>query len=181
MTDADRPSAMLTPTQRTYLWDDSDIDSSSSRDRAIRGRIRDRLRNAILDFDVIRLLPAKDRRDVFDAMEYGDDLYRGLREMIAFVYQVTQDAGIDFEELLADGVKQGTVHVSDEGELLTDVSVDIQKEWSDILEMDEIARRFLEGEELTHEELGALVAHVRADEDTDYLKQRVADTFENLP
>jgi hypothetical protein len=51
--DYDRDSALLTPTQRAYYRGKSDIDPGSSRERVVRQRTRQRLRDGVLDLGLL--------------------------------------------------------------------------------------------------------------------------------
>jgi len=68
------PPSLLTPTQREYLRQDDgeSIDSGSADERAIRARIRGRLRAGFYDFALLsRQLEPRDRETVFAAVDDG--------------------------------------------------------------------------------------------------------------
>lgn len=62
----DRPDAMLTQRERRYLAGESDIEPKSQEERGIRQAIRDRVRESILDFRILReQLEERDREKIF--------------------------------------------------------------------------------------------------------------------
>lgn len=70
----DRDTALLTKKQREYLRGESDIEPSSSYERAMRSRIRDRLYNSIWDLDIIwGSLEPRDIEHTFDRGEVFND------------------------------------------------------------------------------------------------------------
>lgn len=63
-------SALLTPGQRDYLQGESDIEPSSANERAVRNRIRNRLRQSISDLSIINEhLEPRDLEQAFDLVD----------------------------------------------------------------------------------------------------------------
>lgn len=126
----DRPG-LLTPTDRQFLLGRKSYASEqSARDR--RQAIRDRVRNAILDFSLLfRTLDPADREEIFDdvleavppgvdspgefirgprstpprAAPTGPDLYHALIETLAFLYLGCADIDIEFEPLVEKAIR----------------------------------------------------------------------------
>lgn len=63
----DRETALLTPAQRKYLHGDSDIKKKSSHERAVRSRIRNRVRNGVFDLALLHhYIETRDLKMAFD-------------------------------------------------------------------------------------------------------------------
>lgn len=87
--------AILTPSQREYLRDKSDIEEESDRERMTRSRIRSRIRAGVQDFALV--LERLDLEDVKKALETPaqDEIAveDGLTSMIALVYLFYEEHG----------------------------------------------------------------------------------------
>jgi hypothetical protein len=109
--EVERDSAVLTKNQREYLLGETELETGSAGDRAMRSRIRRRTYNAILDFTLlIRHLPAPDREKIavdFASEDWGD-FYQGVIDMISFVY-VLLDSESRFEKAIQRAVINGEV------------------------------------------------------------------------
>lgn len=101
--DADRPNAMLTSTQRDTLCGVTDLAENAKRKQL--SRMRNRVRNSILDFvllveyldnDEYRLLfePEKGKQS---GEEWDEARLGGVRAMVEFVYEGMKATGHDFE------------------------------------------------------------------------------------
>jgi len=214
MASEDRPRGFLTPDDRDYIRNDREYGSRQQHSNK-RRTIRDRIENGIQDFLVVRRFDRTQRQRIYDEIEYGSDLYRGLVAAIAFAYQAaeTGTGEFDFEELVEDGVELGIrtpappdasedeendsgkrredvrsgtedvdvevdpEEISDEAlqaarelppmvrgteekvaiKVVEDIDVSIDIEYRDVPNPMQLRRRFLEGEELSDEELGWLL------------------------
>lgn len=122
--DLDRQGALLSKSQREYLTKKSEYEDSHA--RAIRGRIRSRVKNAILDFRIIdKNLEQRDWEQIFDldnnpestplqvaggdADREAHNIRLGLVRMIAFIYRISKHSPSipDFEFLIRNGVAYG--------------------------------------------------------------------------
>jgi len=212
MVGEDRPRGFLTPDDRNYIRNDREYGTRQQHSNK-RRTIRERIRNGILDFPVVHRFDWGQRQRIYDDVEYGSDLYRGLVAAIAFAYQAAETGAgsVDFEELVEEGVEMGIrtlgtsvttteeesieagdwedarrengevrvdpAEISDEvlrtvrdlppmvkGDseevairVVDDVDVAVDVEYRDVPNPIELRRRFLEGEELSHDELGFLL------------------------
>lgn len=155
----DRDRGILSPADREFLTSGGqNLNSESARQNA-RYRIRNRIRNAIIDFDLItRLLDEEDQRLVVgEKDEWEPAFISGQKAMIEFLYTTLEDAdtSVDFETILKSGVHDAELKQHDEP---TFVKVDFNVESDVQFDIKAARKRFEEGESLTIEEIGALLA-----------------------
>ncbi len=112
-------SSLLTPKQRDYLLDRSDIEPKSAEERAIRNRIRERLKIAIFDMGIVG--DNIEQRDLERAFN-EPDLFNQLHKQLALIllgaslagkYELPDNGTTDdlvamYEDLYEDGLK--TLH-----------------------------------------------------------------------
>jgi hypothetical protein len=104
MADADRGRGVLTPADRRFLGGDVALGSEQSRYDA-RYRIRQRTRNALLDFPILfEHLAARDREQVFDAEH--EELADAVADAVAFCYLGATSLDVDPEQVIAAGVRR---------------------------------------------------------------------------
>jgi hypothetical protein len=157
----DRDRGILSPADREFLLTGGDNLSSDQSRRNARRRIRDRIRNAIIDFDIItRLLNEDDKRMVFDEEgEWRPAFTSGQKAMIEFLYSsladVENDDAADFETLLKSGVHDAELSRHD-GPVLVNVEFDVQTDVQ--FDIENARERFEQGESMTIAEIGALMA-----------------------
>lgn len=105
MADADRPRGVLTPADRRFLRGDVTLGSEQSRYDA-HYRIRNRVRNAVLDHSLLfEHLPERDRQQVFDPED--DRLAEAVVDAVAFCYLGAASLDASPERLVAEGVRRG--------------------------------------------------------------------------
>ena len=107
----DRPQGMLTYADRAYLLGETTPETLAA-ERKKRQRIRQRIRNAIIDFSLLIHLPWDDLALVFSALVDGGDngttseviadrdLYEGLVDMIEVAMRGTTTQGVDFGRVM---------------------------------------------------------------------------------
>lgn len=162
--DLDRERGVLTSSDREYLIGKNEPESSQV-DSNIRNRIRDRTRNAILDFWLINShLDEKDRRMIFAPSKKDDNEVReledfqfrqGLTSLIGFLYEGLSESGtLDFEEVIESGIHE-IIQDNYQGPVVVDVRlhVDVDTEY----DLDEARRKFNQGEPMTPSEIGGLL------------------------
>lgn len=176
--DKDRQRGIVTRKDRKYLVDQV-LEGSRQLKYQRKKDVRERIKNGILDFPFIRFLPPKERREIFAKMQPGDDLYFAFAAAISVAKYACDDADLPFDELLEEGIELGTFPArgdltdpdesphfpGDKGRLgktgrmkiLRDVDVEITYKYSNSYFPDQLRRRFLEGQDLTDEELLMLV------------------------
>ena len=157
-TDTDRDRGVLSPADRAYLLGEREMSHEQSK-RNAEARIRQRIHEAALDFDLLlHTLPAKDRRHVFERTLTDEAFLDGLRAMVAFVYVGLEDTGVDFEDVLVPAVRN-----SEEALAATDLDANVSVEVTFEVETDvqesvaEIASRLEAGEPVTPRELFSVV------------------------
>jgi len=111
----ERPRAVLTSDDRSFLLDDPLKPEDHERSERARtgkiSRIRKRVRHALLDFTLLdQCLDAEDRKRIFDptgrAEESSDEILGSVVGLVAFLYAGHQDAGYQFEDSLYAGVRE---------------------------------------------------------------------------
>jgi hypothetical protein len=106
MSDDDRGRGVLSPADRAYLRGESTLGSVQS-ERNTRARIRDRIHDALFDFELlVERLDERDRELVAERLAGGDgtDSFDGLVAAVAFLYRLTEETGLGFETMLREGV-----------------------------------------------------------------------------
>lgn len=111
----DRGRGVLTPKDRAFLRGEASYEPTSNSARRARNRIRDRLRNAVLDFGLIAdHLQERDREQVFargandDLAAFNHGLVGALRVVYAGVEHgpVRAPTGLTFAELVERAVRR---------------------------------------------------------------------------
>lgn len=103
--DPDRPNGMLTRRDRRWLLGLSEVEAQSQTERNIRAAIRERLKNGLLDFELLyNTLEPRDRKHVFDSI--STDMEISLAALLAFVYRDTRDTSPHFQKLLESAIKR---------------------------------------------------------------------------
>jgi hypothetical protein len=111
----DRGRGVLTPKDRAFLRGEAEYEAKSNSARRARQRIRDRIRNAVLDFGLIaEVMQDRDRETIFERGA-NDDLAGfndGLLGALWFIYggvehgQVRAPTGLTFTELVERAVRR---------------------------------------------------------------------------
>ena len=140
-------SALLTPGQRDYLRGESDIEPGSANERAVRNRIRNRLRQSISDLAIINEhLEPRDLEQAFDLIDLIDfsvpislllDIYSRVKldQVDENRGTVPSDEAIDgFEAIYAGALRDLYIK---RGYAVEEISVDIDVELGE--NIDEVA------------------------------------------
>lgn len=171
MSGDERDRGVLSRADRAYLRGETEFASAQS-ERNARARIRERVFDAVLDFELlIERFPARDRELVFekrfDRID-GTEAFDALVSAVAFLYQATADTDLDFETVLAEAVNvaeakndraatvdldltyqsltaEGLRHKLERGETLSLTEIAYLHE-SDDVRMDELAEYFRESD-----------------------------------
>jgi hypothetical protein len=186
--DPDRQNALLTDAQRRYLRDDDDISPEYA--RKLRGDIRERIRNSLLDFTLLMWrLEDRDREQVFGPLretpEAGDgyehqrtgqrvgtfeqaELLNGLHNALGFLYRATEDASLPFEQFLRTAIERSLPP-----DLACDVAVNIRVDCEDYPDVETAKAVMRKGGQLTDAEFRVLVEHpgVRASDVVEYSRR----------
>lgn len=117
----ERPRGILTKEDRRFLRGEKDVDEQTRRDT--RYRIRERVKNSLEDFSLlVEALPDEDRGTIFEGLE--DRGFPPVHDAIVFFYSGLENAGGNFEDVLAASIKRA--EMLDDPERIIDVSVDIE-------------------------------------------------------
>ena len=120
-TATNRENALLTRGQREYLRGEKEFENEQS-ERDIRYEIRERIKNGLLDFELLAdELEPRDRKQIFkdvrpaalrgdehvnvDEMPQMDEM-EGLVHTVAFLYLAARDADLPFEKVIELGISE---------------------------------------------------------------------------
>jgi hypothetical protein len=88
-------SSLLTPKQRSYLRDESEIEPRSPEERSIRNRIRNRLLRGLYDLDLLSSnIQNRDLTKVFDS----PDLLNSIKDVFSLVFDGLSSSIYDEQE-----------------------------------------------------------------------------------
>lgn len=168
MSGNERPRGILSAADRAYLRGETDLASTQS-ERNTRARIRDRIFDAVLDFELlVERLPDHDRELVFEkrfGSIDGTRAFDALVSAVAFLYRATRDTDLDFETVLAEGIN--VAEVQEKRAATVDLDLTYQA-----LTTDQLLHKLRSGETLTLAEIAYLhnADEVRADELAQYFR-----------
>lgn len=169
----ERDRGVLSSADREYLRGDRDL-SSVQAERNARARIRARVYDALLDFEVlVEHLEARDRELVFGKRASGADgteAFDAFVSTLAFLYRGLDETDLDFETVLREGVNLAeadndraatvdydvTFHALDADHLREKVAA------GESLSLPEIAHLY-QSDDVTRDELADLLGESRAD------------------
>lgn len=170
MYDIDRPAGILTRKDRRYLYHDQLPESRQGRYERKKG-CRERVANGLRDFHFIRWLPPDERRKLYADMGTGSELYKSLVAAVSVVTQACDASSVPLEELLEDGIELGMTESRGDlaepevggwvetgsGKQLDRVDVNVRKHYRDVYFPEVLKQRWLDGDQLTQDELASLV------------------------
>lgn len=194
-TDPDRPRGILTVGDREFLRT-TPVETGDGLERQKRYRIRERIRNAFLDFSVIwGYLSEEDTDALFDSPP--SEVVEGMTAALSFIYQGTRDGvevdGRDsksFESMLKRAIKTAVFH---QGERLPaagyiDVrfendSIVVEETMPQDVDIEKVGEKIENGEvdDLTHAQALAFLQLYDAEDglDPDY-PRRVRERYEEM-
>lgn len=154
----DRPRGMLSPADREFLLGETEMDHDQSR-RNAEARIRERVTNALLDFNLlIHNLREKDRRQIFEKSMDDDEFREGLMAALSFAYAGTRDAGVDFAHVLEPAIRTTEeAHAAKTLGSTVDVDVTFDVETTPRTQLDDVTAKIEAGEVVTTAELFSVV------------------------
>jgi hypothetical protein len=146
----ERPRGMLTEADRRYLRGEEQFDNENT-ENSKRHRIRQRIRNGILDFsDVRRGLDRGDARMVYDTDD-RDALDDAMIDALAFLY-----LGSDgFEKMIEEGIERAVEEYTEFS--MPGIRVRIHIDDKDAVPLEEIIDMIKSGEELPPVQAAATV------------------------
>lgn len=161
-----RGTGLFTQSQREFIYDPQSKSEQSH--GTLRQRIRDRVRNALIDFEYVHAMKLEDQRMVFSKFDSDDQRRRAIVNTLRFLYTgIQQTENLSTEALLEDAIRVQQELVSEDGwiRVLSDVTVTIDKEYSRSVDAEELLERLERGEPVTNEQLGALLREVDGKEE----------------
>lgn len=173
MSEQNRDRGILTSADRSFLNGEAELRNEQSR-RDARYRIRNRLSNAILDFQILlNSLDEKDSESVFENLlsQNGEEIELApnheLIQAITFLYEGIEGQGFDFEEVLELAIVRSETR---QGRIVQDIEIQINID-SETPDPNELLERLRSGEDLSDAELDILVR----ESDFDDLKNLIKD------
>ncbi|MFA9503249.1 hypothetical protein ACERIM_10755 [Natrinema sp. H-ect1] len=167
-----RPSGLLTYDDREYLFGQKDLEEHV--EAQSRQRLRDRIRNGLLDFELLLgCLDEQEIETIFSDMtpppapnqSRGIEVYDGAAFTIGFLYHaISTQTSVDFEEIVEKGIEQASSyreHTDSRGNRLTaEATVNIDVDWSVWeIDYDGAREKLRQGEPLSDSEIAGLVRH----------------------
>ncbi|SNZ06535.1 hypothetical protein SAMN06269185_1203 [Natronoarchaeum philippinense] len=176
-TDIDRDRGILTPADRAYLLGEAEMSHEQSK-RNAEARIRDRIREGIVDFDLlVHSLDRRDRRQVFERATDEETFLDGITAMLSFAYIGLKEQGVDFERALVPAI-EGAERAYGIDQQSANVTVDVEFDVETTVEarLDGIAERLDDGDPVAPRELFSLVMEgERALDDYERISLRLDD------
>jgi len=192
----DGPGGILTKSDRIYFLHDSpqfpDLEWEGD-DTQKRWRIRQKIKNALWDFELLQYLPQSELDLILDDVFVIDEDDSGIATIrpygrtgpylgpqfhhlvstMLFLYRACDSLRfLDFEELVEETVRRGVPSYRDESpsgqgqrakNVDIDVSIDVDIEWENVFDADGIEQKLERGEPLTRAEVGELFLHGRVE------------------
>lgn len=159
---SERDRGILSPADRAYLRGDTEFASVQS-ERNARARIRDRIYDALLDFELlVDGLDDRDRELLFENRGEpvaGTEAFDALASAVAFLYRTTDDTDVAFETVLSEGIS--LAEATEDRAATVEFDLTFHR-----LTVDQLRRKLERGDELTLTEVAFLHAsdEVRMDE-----------------
>lgn len=183
--DADRPRGFLTPKDREFLrGEQEELQQATVTQK--RHRIRERIRNAILDFPLLRQLDYRERELIFGDLALdesgprGDaELYYSVVDMLQFAFLGLKEQGIDPKRPTALAIWNiESIYHRWYQDAWVDVDVDISVNFNDHVTLEEAVEAYRNDEDMSNIELIAL--YHSGEISRRELQQLAEDTYDPL-
>ncbi|NEU57862.1 hypothetical protein [Halorussus sp. MSC15.2] len=152
MSENERDRGILSRADRAYLRGEADHASVQS-ERNARGRIRERIYHALLDFEVLVEHLSERDRELVTEKRLGDidgtEAFDALVSGVAFLYRATKDTDIEFETVLNEAVN--LAEVNDDRAATVDLDLTFQS-----LTAEQLRHKLERGEDLSLTEVAYL-------------------------
>jgi len=157
--DLERGRGILSKADREYLLGEAEMEHEQSK-RNAEARIRNRVTNSILDFNLlVHELKKKDRQQIFQNASDDSEFVDGLTAMLSFAYMGLKETGVDFEHILQPAIRksEGAYAAEVLGSSVTvDVTFDVETTLE--TEVDDVIPRIVDGRPVSPRELFAVLA-----------------------
>lgn len=154
MTEDDRDRGALSPADRAYLRGETELGSVQS-ERNTRARIRQRVADALLDFEVlVEGLAERDRALLFEKHvdQAGTRGFDALVSAVAFLYEGVGRTDLDFETVLREGINLTEARADRAATVDLDVTFHA-------LDADRLRGKLADGDSLSLTEIAYLYEH----------------------
>lgn len=175
----DRDPGILTYDDREYLFGLKE-DVTEASEAQLRQRMRDRIRNGLLDFELLMyFLDDREIQTIFDNISDppwssgsdGSEVYHGAEYALAFIYYgITECTHANFEKLLESAI-ESTSGRSSKGDVgphprFADASVNVEVDWVvGAIDHDHALDKLRSNKQLGPQEIGSLVRYGELEED----------------
>ena len=160
-----RPRGVLSPADRAYLRGEAELASDQS-EYDTRYRIRERVRHALLDFELLfEGLTEQDRRQVFSPATADHEAFtEALVSAVAFLYLGTAAYDPPRKNLFAEGIRRAANREGDDENAFCSVRIDVERPTR--AQLERILRHVETGayHELSENELRALACLLHREE-----------------
>jgi len=152
-----RDRGILSKADREFLLGEKELKAESA--RQTRQRIRNRIKNSLIDFTALRYsLEERDRKLIGDDLFRGKDrLWHGYIDMYAFFYILNDDFGHSLHWDLKQGIEEAENQLHEEEGESIKVDLDFEVRKQVVHEYDDLWEKFNEGGSLTPEEMQDLL------------------------
>jgi hypothetical protein len=185
----DRDPALLTYAMREYLLGEKEV--SDALESQTRQRIRDRIRNGLLDFELLLCtLDDQDVQTIFssitdDYRAMGNrerEVYDGTKHTLAFLYfALSEFSQSDFEDIVENAIRSSSQRSSERRrgphQWRAEANVDINVDWEiRAWRNDKLMEKLHSDEFLNERELGMVVRFGDLDEeDWELIREEIAE------
>lgn len=152
----DNTAAILTPTQREYLTNNGHQDTPDAAERAMRSRIRDRVKQGVKDFSILfEHWPEEEREKVF-FREFDGEVEAGTVDLLALLYGELKVTG-RFKNLLLRGVTKAERRAAGTDQIRVKTNFEVEE--VERVDVDRAVRKYLRGDlrDMTEGEKSALL------------------------
>lgn len=169
--------ALLTYANREFLYNPQSKDEEQW--SVYRQRIRDRLKNALRDYDYMRALFPEDYETLGDNIDDDERLQQGVRDGLEFLYRLIEyQTALSFEAELEKAIARYEVVTGEErGYHVSDVSVNIDMDRDPAPHPLDTLEKFQTDENLTDAEAALVMKLYREESEED---ERIEDFSERM-
>lgn len=152
----ERVRAIFTKSDREFLFGEKTYDNEQSERNRWRN-IRSRVVNALVDLQLLRLVPSEQREKILSEIEHGW-LHEGIAHLIAFVYNGLGKDVEALEQMVESGVLKAELHQPRDDERPVE-GVEVEIDLTHGYDVEHIYDKFQQvgGRGLTPSEIGVLV------------------------
>lgn len=153
-------TSLLTKSTREYLLgrDEFKGENAKQKENQKRMRIRERVKQGLIDFSLINRMGQKDISLIFSDLESDSIFFLSLIDLLSFVHQGIKESPVRFEEALGRAILISERRSSSKpGKNIVEVNIDIDATYEDRPNDEAVLERLLDGKSISREEFAKLV------------------------